>query len=111
MLISGVIATELWRNMKDWGLLTRLVMIPVEYVMKTPFNGAQTTLYCAINSAVEKDTGLYYSDCAEKLPSIDPGLIDEHQKRLWTISEKAVGLNPQHDEGSNEDSSVQESGC
>ena len=105
-----MIATELWRNMKDWGLLTRLLMIPFEYVMKTPFHGVQTTLYCAINSAVEKDTGLYYSDCAEKLPSAY-ALSEEHQKRLWTISEKAVGLNPQRDEGSKEDSSTQESGC
>jgi len=78
--------------------------------MKTPFHGAQTTLYCAINSAVENDTGLYYSDCAEKLPSAY-ALNEEHQKQLWKISEKAVGLETKNSESSKEDSSTQESGC
>ena len=105
-----MIATELWRNMKDWGRLTRLLMIPFEYVMKTPFHGAQTTLYCAINSKVEKDTGLYYSDCAEKLPD-SYALNEEHQKRLWTFSEKAVSLNTKEDESSEEDSTTQGGGC
>ena len=77
--------------MKEWGILTRLVLIPVMYVMKTPYHGAQTTLYCAINPSIEKDTGLYYSDCAEKLPSLF-ALDEENQHKLWSISEETVGV-------------------
>ena len=92
-----MIATELWRNMKKWGMLTKVLMIPFQYIMKTPFHGAQTTLYCAIHPAVEKDTGLYYSDCDEKTPSLN-ALNEKDQKRFWKISEKAVGMEEFSDE-------------
>ena len=77
--------------MKKWGMLTKVLLIPFQYVMKTPYHGAQTTLYCAIHPSVEKDTGLYYSDCGEKLPSSN-ALREEDQKRFWSMSEKIVGL-------------------
>ena len=60
--------------------------------MKSPFYGAQTILYCAINPATEKDTGLYYYDCTRRRPSND-ALKKEDQKRLWILSEQTVGLN------------------
>lgn len=92
-----MIATELWRNMKKWGMLTKVLMIPFQYIMKTPYHGAQTTLYCAIHPDVEKDTGLYYSDCDEKIPSLN-ALNEKDQKRFWKISEKAVGIEDMSDE-------------
>lgn len=87
-----MIATELWRSIKERVFLARTLLMPFEYIMKTPFHGAQTTLYCAINPIIGKDNGLYYSDCAEKIPS-SLALKEEDQKRLWTISEQTVGLN------------------
>ena len=77
--------------MKKWGMLTKVLLVPIQYAMKTPFHGAQTTLYCAIHPDVEKDTGLYYSDCAEKIPSLN-AQNEKDQKRFWTWSEKEVGL-------------------
>jgi len=96
-LHPGVIATELWNHMKKWGMLTKILMIPFQYIMKTPFHGAQTTLYCAIHPAVEKDTGLYYADCDKKTPSLN-ALNEEDQKRFWNVSEKAVGIEETSDE-------------
>ena len=87
-----MIATQLWRSIKERGFLARTLLMPFEFIMKTPFHGAQTTLYCAINPAIEKDTGLYYSDCAKRKPS-SLALKEEDQKRLWTISEQTVDLN------------------
>ena len=79
--------------MEKWGLPFKIFMIVLKYVTKTPYHGAQTTLYCAMNPAAEKETGLYYSDCAPKRPS-KAALDEQSQKRLWTISQQAVGLEP-----------------
>ena len=59
--------------------------------MKTPFYGAQTTLYCALEPSIANDTGLYYSDCAEVSPS-PVALNEDDQNRLWKISKETVGL-------------------
>lgn len=90
-LHPGVIATELWRSIKQNGFFTKAGMAIFEYIMKTPFHGAQTTLYCALDSSVENDTGLYYSDCAEK-PTSRSALNAEDQIKLWKLSEEACGL-------------------
>ena len=58
---------------------------------KSPFYGAQTTLYCALDDAIECESGMYYSDCARKNPS-NGALNKEDQKRLWDISEEMVGI-------------------
>ena len=63
----------------------------IQFVIKTPFYGAQTTLYCALDDAIECESGMYYSDCARKAPSA-VALIKEDQKKLWTISENMVGI-------------------
>ena len=60
-------------------------------MVKTPFHGAQTTLYCALEDGIERDSGRYYSDCKEATPHRN-ALIKEHWKRLWEISEELVGL-------------------
>ena len=67
------------------------MLAPFEHFMKTPFYGAQTTLYCALDKDIERNTVLYYSDCAEAKPS-SQALIEADQKRLWQISEETVGL-------------------
>ena len=86
-----MIITELWKHFEKWGLPFKMVMAVLKYVTKTPYHGAQTTLYCAMNPAAEKETGLYYSDCAPKRPS-KAALDEQSQNRLWTISEQTVGL-------------------
>jgi retinol dehydrogenase-12 len=63
----------------------------IEFVIKTPFYGAQTTLYCALDEAIECESGMYYSDCAQKTPSAR-ALSKEDQKKLWEISESMVGI-------------------
>lgn len=60
-------------------------------MIKTPFHGAQTTLYCILEESIEKESGKYYSDCRETQPH-RRGLVQEDWKRLWDISEEMVGI-------------------
>ncbi|KAH8372624.1 hypothetical protein KR009_001282 [Drosophila setifemur] len=56
-------------------------------VTKTAKNGAQTTLYAALDPDLEKITGQYFSDC--KMASVAPGALDDRMARwLWIKSEK-----------------------
>ena len=85
----GVINTELSRHLA--GPFFRCGYAIAGYVIKTPFYGAQTTLYCALEPSLENQSGNYYSDCKKKRPSIN-AQNEEDQKKLWDISEEAVGL-------------------
>lgn len=80
VLHPGVIATEIWRNV-PWPL--RPVMTRF---MKSPEDGARTSVYCATSPEVADQTGRYYSDCALKEPSAraTPELAAE----LWRRSEE-----------------------
>ena len=58
---------------------------------KTPVQGAQTTIYCAVSEECEGVTGKYWTDSAVKTPK--KGAFDDNEcKRLWEYSLKAVGL-------------------
>ena len=55
--------------------------------MKTPFQGAQTSIFCALEENLEdpKFSGGYYSNCAQAKTKF---VNDEMASRLWTISEE-----------------------
>ena len=92
MHILGVINTELYRHAFDrYPKIIHPFLRPFLNIMKTPFHGAQTTLYCCLEDSIENESGLYYSDCDKKLPS-KHGQNDEMAKKLWDLSEKMVGL-------------------
>lgn len=59
--------------------------------MKTPKSGAQTSIKCAVDPALEQVTGKYFSDCKEKGIS-RAAKDDETALWLWKESEKWVGL-------------------
>ena len=59
-------------------------------VLKTPEDGAQTIIYCSVEPSISQETGLYYAECREKLPSAlahSPG----EAAWLWRVSEDIVG--------------------
>lgn len=64
--------------------------------MKTPEQGAQTTIYCAVDEDVRKETGLYYSECKATSPSPAANNMED-AKKLWDISIKLVGLDSNYD--------------
>ncbi|XP_061650755.1 retinol dehydrogenase 13 isoform X2 [Phyllopteryx taeniolatus] len=88
----GVIRTELGRHVEGWfPLLGALLRLPAMLLMKTPRQGSQTSLYCAVTPGLEDRSGSYFSDCAPK-EAAPEGRDDQVAARLWTESARLVGL-------------------
>ncbi|XP_013888467.1 retinol dehydrogenase 12 [Austrofundulus limnaeus] len=91
-LHPGVIRTELMRHVSGWfPLIGALLRLPGLLMMKTPWQGCQTTLFCAVMPGLEDRSGCYFSDCAEK-EAAPEGRDDEAARRLWEESSRLVGL-------------------
>ncbi|KAI1886012.1 hypothetical protein AGOR_G00209660 [Albula goreensis] len=90
-LHPGVIRTELSRHVETWfPLLKALLTAPSILLMKTPREGAQTSIYCAVTDGLEDKSGCYFSDCALKEPAPE-GRDDSVAQRLWEVSARLVG--------------------
>jgi NAD(P)-dependent dehydrogenase (short-subunit alcohol dehydrogenase family) len=78
-LHPGTIASDVWREV-PWPIRPLLKMR-----MRSPEEGALTSVYCATSPDVAGDTGLYYEDCRRKEPSrhATPALAAD----LWERSE------------------------
>ncbi|KAM3872919.1 retinol dehydrogenase 13 [Diretmus argenteus] len=91
-LHPGVIRTELGRHVESWfPLLGALLAAPSLLLMKTPTQGCQTSVYCAVTPGLEERSGGYFSDCAEK-ETAPEGRDDVAARRLWEESARLVGL-------------------
>lgn len=88
-LHPGVINTELGRHLS--GIFAFVWRTFFKWVAKTPEQGAQTTIYCAVDEKCANETGLYYSDCALKTPT-RRARNSEDARRLWEESVELVGL-------------------
>jgi len=94
-LHPGVVKTDLWRHVKGKKSAMSYVMAVVGPLyrpfMKDSKQGAQTTIFCAVDESVAGESGLYYSDCKEKKPAPQATSVED-AKRLWAISQKLTGL-------------------
>ncbi|XP_024114184.2 retinol dehydrogenase 13 [Oryzias melastigma] len=91
-LHPGVIRTELGRHVESWfPLLGALLRLPALLLMKTPWQGCQTTVFCAVTPGLEDRSGCYFSDCEEK-EAAPEGRDDEAARRLWDHSARLVRL-------------------
>ena len=61
-------------------------------VYKSPWQGAQTTIHCAIHEGIEKNSGSYFADCKVKKVTNKEGTDDAIAARLWKVSAELVGL-------------------
>merc|ERR1712241_492345 len=97
VLHPGVISTELGRHISDLvPTLLKPIFIPfmvlLSLFIKTPFHGAQTTLYCTLEDSIVKDSGKYYADCKETKTLTQHAEDMDAAKKLWNLSEKMVNL-------------------
>ncbi|XP_022110418.1 retinol dehydrogenase 12-like isoform X2 [Acanthaster planci] len=96
-LHPGNVETELSRYMLDalnlpWRIISRFMATPFgRFMLKTPEQGAQTTIYCAVAEELSDTIGLYFSDCA---PANTSKLAqdDDSARRLWELSAEMVSL-------------------
>ncbi|XP_039486708.1 retinol dehydrogenase 12 isoform X2 [Drosophila santomea] len=88
-LNPGIADTEIARNMIFFQTkFAQTILRPLLWsVMKSPKNGAQTTLYAALDPDLEQVSGQYFSDCA--LAPVAPAALDDQMAQwLWAQSEK-----------------------
>lgn len=93
-----MIKTELGRHLNSiyFPGFSAILRYTIGWFIKTPEQGAQTTIYCAVDEKCANETGLYYSDCqvAEQPPGAKK--VEDAQK-LWDVSWKLVGLENDYD--------------
>jgi retinol dehydrogenase-12 len=81
-LHPGVIASDVWRRVpQPFRALMKLFM-------KSPEEGAETTLYCATDPALANVSGRFYTQRKEKEPN--PVATPDMAAELWTRSEEFV---------------------
>ncbi|NXV17031.1 RDH12 dehydrogenase, partial [Cepphus grylle] len=61
------------------------------FFLKTPQEGAQTSVYCAVAEELDSVTGQYFSDCQPAYVS-PRGRDDETAKKLWSVSCELLGI-------------------
>ena len=55
-------------------------------IFKTPLQGSQTTIYCAVSEEMEGVTGKYLADCRIKKTDNPQATDDQIAERLWEVS-------------------------
>ena len=83
-LHPGWISTELVRH--DTSFILINVIVGSLYA-RTAVQGAQTSIYCAVEEGLEKHSGGYFSNCTLSTASAD-GRNDGYAKKLWELSEE-----------------------
>ena len=61
-------------------------------LLKTPWEGAQTNIFCAVAEELEGVPWGYYSDCREEKLATAVAEDDEVAEKLWRVSEQMVGI-------------------
>ena len=91
-LHPGVVRTELGRHIEQIIGPLKYLFIPLLFPFtKSPKEGAQTSIYCAVEESIASESGNYYSDCAIKTPQ-PQALDDKVAEKLWEVSSKSVDL-------------------
>jgi len=92
-LHPGVIpASDLFRHIEStwlgWPLKVSGILLLSKYIFKRNIDGAQTTLYCVLDDALDSESGQYYSDCAKARPNPsaeDEKLVDDLYKESLAL--------------------------
>ncbi|XP_035215987.1 retinol dehydrogenase 12-like isoform X2 [Stegodyphus dumicola] len=92
-LHPGVVHTGLGRHLGH--SISRIIGVIYQGCSRmfflSPYKGAQTTIYCAVEESLAYDSGYYYSDCTKVQPSTR-ATDDDLAKKLWEVSENLVSV-------------------
>ncbi|XP_030748250.1 retinol dehydrogenase 12-like [Sitophilus oryzae] len=88
-LHPGVILTEFSRNVPE--LFKGVVENVLRYMFKNAIEGAQTTIYCAVEKDIEKYSGQHFHDCHVVKP-YKKARKSDLVKSVWKKTEELVKL-------------------
>lgn len=76
----------------DLGIVRKLLFLPIAFLFfRTPADGAQTIIHCAVQEGIEKFSGRYFADCAVR--KVSPRARDDAvARKVWEVSERLAGL-------------------
>ncbi|CAF1491833.1 unnamed protein product [Adineta ricciae] len=88
----GITRTDIARHTIDKSFFSRVIIGPVlKAFMKTPMQGAQAVLQCALDPKLDGQCGKYFSDMKEEPIEVN-AKNEKDAKRLWLISERWTRL-------------------
>ncbi|KAM4533907.1 retinol dehydrogenase 12-like [Odontesthes bonariensis] len=87
-LHPGVVQSDLWRHQHQ---CIQVAVKVFRIFTKTTVEGAQTTIYCAVEPGLESLSGGYFSDCAPARCSRS-GADDDLAQKLWEVSCNMLGI-------------------
>ena len=88
----GVVNTQLINGMQAANWFFNLVSVPGRWMIKTPFHGAQTPIFCALEDSLgAEESGAYFSDCRRQRSSANAMNVGD-QERLWNVSVELTDL-------------------
>ncbi len=76
---------------KIYGLIVSVFYVFYALVTKSSYEGAMTSLHCAVDDSIPNYKGYYFSDCKPKKPS-KAARNDKDAERLWELSCEMVNL-------------------
>ncbi|XP_051891502.1 dehydrogenase/reductase SDR family member 13-like isoform X2 [Pristis pectinata] len=89
-LCSTLFARELANRLEGTNV-TSYAVHPGFLFFRTPTDGAQTAIYCAVQEGIEKFSGRYFADC--EVQKVFPHARDDAvARKVWEISERMAGL-------------------
>lgn len=90
-LRPGMVRSNLGRHVQ-MPLVVRVLGYFLGWLLvKSPYEGCQTVLHCAIAEELEGVSGNFYGDCKEEQWS-SVSLDDDKAKKLWEVSERLTKL-------------------
>lgn len=91
----GAVWTELGRHIPFAHALQTLAAPLLRVVLKSPWEGAQTTLHAALAPSVPLSNGAYFADCVPTAPVNPQATDDALAEALYARSRELVGLPPE----------------
>ena len=88
----GVVRTALFRDVPLLGAHMELLLAPLTHsLFKSPWEGAQTSLFALLEPSLGEHAGAYLADCAVKINANPLAKDDALAQRLWAETERLVG--------------------
>ena len=86
----GMVRTEMGRHLPLFTVL-RCVLWPLLWLLtKSPHEGCQTVVYCAVSEELQGASGRYYGNCTQEAWS-QLSLDDSTATNLWNVSQSLTG--------------------